>query len=89
MTTGSERLAPARGIRYKYTENISFSCGLSKVIKLREHELRWAESTAHEMSLRAELCTLKDEHATAVGDAAIFKKRCEALQRENTELGER
>lgn len=58
-------------------------------MKLREHELRWAESTAHEMSLRAETCALKDDHASAVGDVAIYKKRCEALQKENSELAER
>lgn len=60
-----------------------------QVIKLREHEMRWAESTASEMSLRAEVCALKDEHASAASDAAVLKKRCDDLQRENTELGER
>lgn len=60
-----------------------------QVIKLREHEMRWAESTANEMSLRAEVCALKDEHASAAGDAAAFKKRCDVLLTENTELGER
>lgn len=56
---------------------------------MREHEIKWAESTASEMSLRAEVCALKDERATALGDAAALKKRCEALQQENNELGER
>lgn len=51
--------------------------------------MKWAESTAGEMSLRAEVCALKDERATALGDAAALKKRCEALQQENNELGER
>ena len=56
---------------------------------MREHEMKWAESTANEMSLRVEVCALKDERATALGDAAALKKRCEALRRENNELGER
>lgn len=60
-----------------------------QVIKLREHEIRWAESTASEMSLRAEVCALKDEHNSVVGDAVVLRKRCEVLQRENNELGER
>lgn len=60
-----------------------------QVIKLREHELRWAESTASEMSLRSELCALKDENAAAVSETAILKRRCDALQRENNDLGER
>lgn len=59
------------------------------MIKLREHEMAWAERTANEMSLRAELCALKDEHSSVSSDAAVLKKRCEAFQLENTELGER
>lgn len=58
-------------------------------MKLREHEMSWAETTASEMSLRAELCALRDEYSSVSGDASALRKRCEALQRENTELGER
>lgn len=58
-------------------------------MKLREHEMSWAETTASEMSLRAELCALKDEYSSASGDASALRKRCEVLQRENAELGER
>ena len=51
--------------------------------------MSWAETTASEMSLRAELCALRDEYSSVSGDASALRKRCEALQRENTELGER
>lgn len=61
----------------------------AQVIKLREHERRWAESTADEMSLRAELCAMKDECASTSGNAAILRNRCETLERDNAELGER
>lgn len=58
-------------------------------MKLREHEMAWAESTASEMSLRAEMCALKDEFAEASTSASVLRKRCDALQRENAELGDR
>lgn len=58
-------------------------------MKLREHEMAWAESTASEMSLRAEMCALKDEYANASANASALRKRCDVLQRENAELGER
>lgn len=51
--------------------------------------MSWAETTASEMSLRAELCALKDEYSGVAGDASALRKRCDVLQRENAELGER
>lgn len=60
-----------------------------QVMKLREHEQGWAETTAREISLRRELCGLRDGHASATADATALRKRCEALERENKELGER
>lgn len=51
--------------------------------------MAWAKSTASEMSLRAEICALKDEYSTVSGELSVMRKRCGVLQRENTELGER
>lgn len=51
--------------------------------------MSWADTTASEMSLRAELCALKDEYSSASGNASVLRKRCDSLQRENAELGER
>eukprot|EP00752_Nemacystus_decipiens_P005007 g4552.t1 len=67
----------------------SLALAQDTVMKLREHEMSWAETTASEMSLRAELCALKDEHSSASAEASALRKRCEVLQRENAELGER
>lgn len=64
-------------------------CPVSQVIKTREHEMAWAKSTASEMSLRTEICALKDEHSSVSGELSVLRKRCGVLQRENTELGER
>lgn len=60
-----------------------------QVMKLREHEMSWAETTASEMSLRAEMCALTDDYSSVSGDASTLGKRCEVLQRENAELSER
>ncbi|CAM9115742.1 unnamed protein product [Pylaiella littoralis] len=67
----------------------SLALAQDTVMKLREHEIAWAESTASEMSLRAEMCALKDEFAEVSTSASVLRKRCDALQRENAELGDR
>lgn len=58
-------------------------------MRLREHEMAWAERTASEMSLRSEMCALKDDLSRVSGDNTALKKRCDILRQENTELGER
>lgn len=60
-----------------------------QVMRLREHEMAWAERTASEMSLRSEMCAVKDDLSRVSVDNAALKKRCDMLQRENAELGER
>eukprot|EP00903_Cladosiphon_okamuranus_P011979 g11250.t1 len=67
----------------------SLALAQDTVIKLREHEMSWAETTASEMSLRAELCAVKDEYSSVAGDASALRKRCDLLQRENAELADR
>ncbi|CAM9360101.1 unnamed protein product [Ectocarpus sp. 8 AP-2014] len=67
----------------------SLALAQDTVVKLREHEMAWAESTASEMSLRSEMCALKDEYAGVSGDASALRKRCDVLERENAELVER
>ncbi|CAM9420117.1 unnamed protein product [Ectocarpus fasciculatus] len=73
----------------EFTEMARRTAAHNEVVKLREHEMAWAESTASEMSLRSEMCALKDEYAGVSGDASVLRKRCDVLQRENAELGER
>ncbi|CAM9180956.1 unnamed protein product, partial [Ectocarpus sp. 12 AP-2014] len=67
----------------------SLALAQDTVVKLREHEMAWAESIASEMSLRSEMCALKDEYAGVSGDASTLRKRCDVLERENAELVER
>lgn len=76
-------------ILFIFKMNAASFRGFLQVMKLREHEMAWAESTASEMSLRAEMCALKDEYAGVSASASVLRKRCDVLQRENTELGER
>ncbi|CAM9673870.1 unnamed protein product [Ectocarpus sp. 13 AM-2016] len=73
----------------EFTEMARRTAAHNEVVKLREHEMAWAESTASEMSLRSEMCALKDEYAGVSGDASTLRKRCDVLERENAELVER
>ncbi|CAM9177307.1 unnamed protein product, partial [Hapterophycus canaliculatus] len=72
-----------------FTEIARRTAAHNEVMRLREHEMAWAARTASEMSLRSEMCALKDDLSRVSGNNAVLQRRCDVLQQENAELGER